>query len=185
MLYGFTSGHRGGEGAVFLFSVWLYSGASVLLSCHRVFCYIRFPKSNCLPSNGVSMTTSVCGAVDSSAPFHVSFVALSSFLNIPGSSLSLLYCAWLWPQPLWVQFTYWWVWLDSLWFSLEQNSRHRDPSQTNSLLTCRGLLISCRGKQGLDEKGFREHQCPLIQKRHTYQVTFWNNSSGLTKWKLI
>lgn len=34
------------------------------------------------------MTTSVCGAVDSSAPFHVSFVALSSFLNIPGSSLS-------------------------------------------------------------------------------------------------
>ena len=99
--------------------------------------------------------------------------------------LSLLYCAWLWPQPLWVQFTYWWVWLDSLWFSLEQNSRHRDPSQTNSLLTCRGLLISCGGKQGLDEKGFREHQCPLIQKIHTYQVTFWNNSSGLTKWKLI
>lgn len=57
-------------------------------SCAIKSCYIRFPKPNCLPSNGVSMTTSVCGAVDSSAPFHVSFVALSSFLNIPGSSLS-------------------------------------------------------------------------------------------------
>ena len=35
------------------------------------------------------MTTSVCGAVDSSALFHLSSVALSSFSpNIPGSSLS-------------------------------------------------------------------------------------------------
>ena len=96
-----------------------------------------------------------------------------------------LYCAWLWPQPLWVQFTYWWVWLDSLWFSLEQNSHHRELSQTKSLLTCRGLLISCPEKQGLAEKGFREHQCPPIQKIYTYKVTFWNNSTCLTKWKLI
>lgn len=47
---------------------------------------------------GVSMTTSVCGGVDSSTPFHLSFVALSlAFLNNPGSSL-FLYCAWLWPS---------------------------------------------------------------------------------------
>ncbi|KAM7238083.1 hypothetical protein CapIbe_011041 [Capra ibex] len=58
-------------------------------SCGIESCYTRFPKSNCLPSNGVSMTTSVCGAVDSSALSHLSFVALSSsFPNIPGSSLS-------------------------------------------------------------------------------------------------